>query len=424
MTLTTAARRCSTSRRRWRCSPAGCAAPWPSAPPLSTRRWAPSSYGVLEHLHRSGECRQTELIRALGSEKGAISRAVQQLVDLGFAVSVPDPDDGRAHQIAISAEGARRLEDVVAARRASYFERLSDWTPDEIAGFVAELARYNAALNDSAARPGSRWRCPGRARRRTAAQQHPALGHVDRRQPAVEATDDVAATERQHVRPGVQHLHEVARRRRERTPNGQGGAVERQRRVRVGVLRLHGQRPPVAGLRDPRTVPLRAEAVGRLVAAPRDRHPAAVAAGARRCAGRGRVLPALGRYVDLLEAELLALVEVRRTGQRQHDQRRGPGPAPGRPRRRRTGWGAGRRRGWTAPRSAVRRPTSTAAACSVMTSRNAVGRPRRGQPVEVERLVQLVGPHVAGERLRVAGPGLADRHPVAGVRVEDPAPGR
>ena len=104
------------------------------------------AYGVLEHLHRSGACRQTEMIGALGSEKGAISRAVQQLVDLGLVARVPDPDDGRAHQIAISTEGARRLEDVIAARRSSYAQRLADWTPDEIAGFVAALARYNAAL--------------------------------------------------------------------------------------------------------------------------------------------------------------------------------------------------------------------------------------------------------------------------------------
>jgi DNA-binding MarR family transcriptional regulator len=104
------------------------------------------SYGVLEHLNRSGACRQTELITALGSEKGAISRAVQQLVDLGLVARVADPDDGRAHQIAISADGTRRLQDVVAARRSMYAERLADWSPEEMNAFVQALARYNAAL--------------------------------------------------------------------------------------------------------------------------------------------------------------------------------------------------------------------------------------------------------------------------------------
>lgn len=106
------------------------------------------AYGVLEQLHRYGDCRQTELVHTLGSEKGAISRAVQQLVDLGLVARVPDPDDGRAHQIAITAEGTSRLQGVVAERRAAYAERLADWTPEEIAGFVATLVRYNAALED------------------------------------------------------------------------------------------------------------------------------------------------------------------------------------------------------------------------------------------------------------------------------------
>lgn len=105
------------------------------------------AYGVLEHLNRTGECRQSELVSALGSEKGAISRAVHQLVDLGMVARVADPDDGRAQQIAITAEGVARLQDVVADRRAAYAEKLADWTPDEIATFVETLARYNAALD-------------------------------------------------------------------------------------------------------------------------------------------------------------------------------------------------------------------------------------------------------------------------------------
>jgi DNA-binding MarR family transcriptional regulator len=105
------------------------------------------AYGVLEHLNRSGECRQSELVTALGTEKGAISRAVQQLCDLGLVARVADPDDGRAHRIAISTEGSRRLQEVVAARRVTYAQRLADWTPEEIAAFVATLTRYNEALD-------------------------------------------------------------------------------------------------------------------------------------------------------------------------------------------------------------------------------------------------------------------------------------
>ena len=66
---------------------------------------------------------------------------------------------------------------------------------------------------------------------------------------------------------------------------------------------------------------------------PRQRHPAAVAA--LRCSplSPDRVLQRRGGQVgDLVQAQLLALVEVRRSGQRQHQQRRRAGPAQARAR--------------------------------------------------------------------------------------------
>ena len=48
--------------------------------------------------------------------------------------------------------------------------------------------------------------------------------------------------------------------------------------------------------------------------------------------------------------------------------------------------------------------------------------PRGGEEVEVERLVELVRAHVPGQPLRRRHPRLRHRDPVAGVRVEHPAP--
>ena len=46
-------------------------------------------------------------------DKGAVSRQVQHLVDLGLVDRQPDPDDGRATLLAASADGAvARLADV------------------------------------------------------------------------------------------------------------------------------------------------------------------------------------------------------------------------------------------------------------------------------------------------------------------------
>jgi DNA-binding MarR family transcriptional regulator len=103
-------------------------------------------YSVFAHLGSTGACRQTDLVCALLTEKGAVSRAVQQLVDLGLASRVVDPDDARAQLVALTGLGEKRFAAGAEARRAAYAERLAGWTPDELDTFVALLARYNQTL--------------------------------------------------------------------------------------------------------------------------------------------------------------------------------------------------------------------------------------------------------------------------------------
>jgi len=103
-------------------------------------------YSVIDHLALHGSCRQSDLVSALSSEKGAVSRAVQQLVDLGLALREEDPRDGRACVVALSDEGRRRLDELVRHRRAVYAEKLAGWSTEELEEFVRLLGRYNASL--------------------------------------------------------------------------------------------------------------------------------------------------------------------------------------------------------------------------------------------------------------------------------------
>lgn len=104
------------------------------------------AYVVLEHLRRHEPSRQTDIVAALGSEKGAVSRAVRELVELGFVESVPDPSDGRVQRAAITTLGQERLDEVIEARRAAYAEKLQGWSTGDIRRLAADLARYNASL--------------------------------------------------------------------------------------------------------------------------------------------------------------------------------------------------------------------------------------------------------------------------------------
>ena len=108
----------------------------------------PSTYLLLAHLHEVGPVRSTDVVDALGIDKGAISRQTQHLVDLGLVRRTPDPADGRAVLVSVTDEGVARLERVRDQRWQGFDLRLGDWTPSELADFARQLARYNAALDD------------------------------------------------------------------------------------------------------------------------------------------------------------------------------------------------------------------------------------------------------------------------------------
>lgn len=107
----------------------------------------PASYLMLAYLAETGPMRSSEIAETFDVDKGAISRQVQHLVDLGLVDRTPDPDDGRAMLVSASDDAVRRLADVTAHRRKWLDERLGDWSDEELSGFVDVLGRYNAALS-------------------------------------------------------------------------------------------------------------------------------------------------------------------------------------------------------------------------------------------------------------------------------------
>ena len=108
---------------------------------------APSSYLMLTFVAERGPMRASEIAEQFEIDKGAISRQVAHLTELGILARVSDPEDGRAMLVSVSEEGRRRLTDVARHRRAWLDERLGDWSEPDLAGFVASLGRYNRALD-------------------------------------------------------------------------------------------------------------------------------------------------------------------------------------------------------------------------------------------------------------------------------------
>ena len=86
----------------------------------------PSGYLMLSWITTKGPQRASAMVEAFGIDKGAISRQVQHLMDLGLIEGMPDPDDGRATLLSTTDDAVRRMQDVAAHRRKWLDEQLGD----------------------------------------------------------------------------------------------------------------------------------------------------------------------------------------------------------------------------------------------------------------------------------------------------------
>ncbi len=107
---------------------------------------SPVAYSMLMALNDLGPQRASDLVEIFSVDKGAVSRQVQALLELGLIERTPDPDDRRAMTLAISEEGHRRLASISVDRRHELSRRLGDWSEQDLSAFVRSLGRYNSAL--------------------------------------------------------------------------------------------------------------------------------------------------------------------------------------------------------------------------------------------------------------------------------------
>ncbi|MFD7070934.1 MarR family winged helix-turn-helix transcriptional regulator [Streptomyces sp. NPDC059913] len=102
-----------------------------------------AAYGLLVQLESAGPQRATDLAAYFGVGKATMSRQLRALETLGLVIREPDPADGRAFLVRLTAEGLDRYRSVRDARRERYVRKLADWDRAE----VAELARLLHHLN-------------------------------------------------------------------------------------------------------------------------------------------------------------------------------------------------------------------------------------------------------------------------------------
>jgi DNA-binding MarR family transcriptional regulator len=110
----------------------------------------PASYLMLTYLAGEGPQRSSVVSERFNVDKGAISRQVQHLCELGLLQREPDPVDGRAMLISATPDAVRRMAAVDADRRRWLEEQLAGWSEEDLRDFVEALGRYNVALDKNA----------------------------------------------------------------------------------------------------------------------------------------------------------------------------------------------------------------------------------------------------------------------------------
>lgn len=101
----------------------------------------PSHHAVLvavrDHPGRIGDIAEHNI-----SDASTVSRQVSHLTALGFLEKVPDPEDGRAQLVALSARGHAVLDELVTRREAWFQELMADWPEEDVRAFTEYVDRF------------------------------------------------------------------------------------------------------------------------------------------------------------------------------------------------------------------------------------------------------------------------------------------
>ena len=105
-----------------------------------------SAYVVLFHLVKSGAMRSNALAELVCSDPSTISRQTASLVDHGLVERRPDPDDGRAVQLAATDQGRALFDQMREERDGLIASVLVDWDDADVRTLTALLDRFTTDL--------------------------------------------------------------------------------------------------------------------------------------------------------------------------------------------------------------------------------------------------------------------------------------
>lgn len=105
----------------------------------------PSAHPLLFAIHDE-PARVTDLADRVHNDISVVSRQVRHLETLGLVTKVPDPDDGRASLVTLTAVGSELVAQVFDGRGQWMADVLADWTPEQATSLDQNLTRLAESL--------------------------------------------------------------------------------------------------------------------------------------------------------------------------------------------------------------------------------------------------------------------------------------
>ena len=103
-----------------------------------------SAYATLRLLDNEGPLRASAIGDRFALDKSTVSRQLSRLIEWGLVERTPDPSDGRAHLVAITATGHQRLTGITEERTQELRRLLEQWDDQDVAEFGRLLQLFNS----------------------------------------------------------------------------------------------------------------------------------------------------------------------------------------------------------------------------------------------------------------------------------------
>ena len=101
---------------------------------------------ILSVLYRCGPVRPSDLAGACTLDISTVSRHARQLESEQLVAKIADPEDRRAHRLALTETGIEKIEAIWDERMSLLEQKLSGWTGPDVADLVRLSRRFCADL--------------------------------------------------------------------------------------------------------------------------------------------------------------------------------------------------------------------------------------------------------------------------------------